>query len=128
MSAKKPAQRQRIKDFSNLVWCLNNLSDSDLDKADAMAFDLERFGEWLDLLVERDGMEFKFGWDTYSNTWQGTLMGAWQGFTNSSHAVSARSSGGFADVARLLVFKFDAIAQGDLPSIAEEKSSRRKRG
>lgn len=128
MSNKKAGTKKERVDFKTLVWVLNNLTEDDLDRADAMDFDLERFGEWLDTLIDREGLEFKFGWDSYSNTWQGTLMGAWKGFRNSSHAVSARSSGGFSDVARLLVFKFDAIAQGDLPAMAEVKEKRRQRG
>lgn len=128
MASKKTVKKDRFTDWKNLVWVLNNLSDKELDLADAMEFDLERFGEWLDLVIDRDGMEFKFGWDTYSGTWQGTLMGAWKGYPNAGHAVSARSSGGFADVARLLVYKYVELALENLPSVAEEKPTRRRRG
>lgn len=128
MTKNKKSKRQRITDFANMTWVLNNLTNDELDQADAMEFDLERFGEWLDMLIERDGMEFKFGWDNYSSTWQATLMGAWQGFRNSGYALSARSSAGFADCARLVVFKYDTICVGDMPAVAGEVKEARKRG
>lgn len=128
MAAKKSARGARITDFKSLKWCLNNLDDQMLDEADKMPFDLAKFGEFLDVLNEQEGMEFKFGWDAYSGCSQMTLIGAWKGFRNTGHAISARSDAGFEDCARLLSFKYDIIAQRDLPSVFEETTKRRKRG
>lgn len=128
MTKKKPVTRKRLSSFTGLKWTLNNLTEDDLERADAMDFDLERFGEWLDILIDQQGMEFKFAFDAYSKCPQMTLIGAWEGYPNSNYAISARSSDGFADCARLLVFKFDVIAQGDLAAVFVEPTNRRMRG
>jgi len=126
--AKKKVSRSRIADFRALKWVLNNLEEKELDAADAMDFDVIRFAEWLEILVEKEGFDFKFGWDVFAGCFQMTLIGAWTGFVNTGYAVSARSDAGFEDCARLLVFKVETIALRDLSSVYSEQPRRPKRG
>ena len=128
MAKRKPTKKDRLDDFRNLTWVLNNLTEGELTEADSTEFDVERFGEFLDICIHEHGMDFRFTWDAYSNSYQATLVGAWKGYPNAGYAVSARSDRGFADCALLLAFKFDRIADRDLGSVADERPSRRKRG
>ena len=82
MPRKRSTKRERFTDWKNLNWVLNNLSEEQLGMVDSLPFDMARFAEWLDDRIESDGMEFKFSWDTYSETWQAQLIGAWKGFPN----------------------------------------------
>lgn len=119
---------ERLSDFKGLKWVLNNLTEGELVQADAMDFDLARFSEWLETLIEKEGLDFKFGWDAYSKSYQMTLVGAWKGFVNSGYALSSRSDQGFEDCARLLVFKAETIALRDFSSVYSEEPRRPRRG
>lgn len=128
MAKKKSTEREKITNFSSIKWAINNLTEKELSAADDLEFDIARFAEWLDVLIDNEGLDFKFGWDTYSKCFQMSLMGLYKGFPNSEYAVSARSDVGFEDCARLLVFKFDTIANRDLSTVYEEVRRGSKRG
>jgi hypothetical protein len=119
-------EREKIDDFRNLTWCMNNLSDQEISIMDTMPFDGERFGEFLELCIDV-GLDIKVSWDTYSESYQVTVMGAWKGFHNAGFACSARGVDVF-DAFRVLWFKISHLANFDLPSFAIESAVRRKRG
>jgi hypothetical protein len=118
--------REKITDFRSLNWVLNNLSDTEISAMDATNFDPERFAEFIEKLVD-NGFDVKLTWDTYSNTYQISAMGAWQNFPNENFAVSARGMDMF-DAWKVLWFKVDFIAQWDLSQFLDKSPSRKKRG
>jgi hypothetical protein len=118
--------REKITDFRALNWVLNNLSDTEIASMDATEFDVGRFGDFMEKLVD-NGFDVKMSWDTYSNTYQISAMGTWQNFANENFAVSARGMDIF-DCWKVLWFKIDFIAMWDLSQFLDKSPSRKKRG
>lgn len=118
--------REKIDDFRNLRWVLNNLSDTEIVQMDATAFDSERFADFMEVLVD-NGFDVKLTWDVYSSTYQISAMGAWKHYPNTNYAVSARGLDIF-DAWKAIWFKIDFIAGWDLPQFADNEVVRRKRG
>lgn len=123
----KPTQKKREKfaDYKNSKWVLNNLDDVQLALMDSTPFDIERYLDWCAHLVD-NGCEVKLTWDTWSNCYLGNVFGTFLGFPNTGYGVSARSDN-FADIIKILWFKYEYLCEGDLASAYEApvKTSRR---
>jgi len=121
----KAERREKFDDYKNAKWVLNNLNDDQLAEMDTMPFDVGRYLDWCAHLVD-NGCEVKLTWDSYSNCYQGNVFGAWLGFTNTGHGISARSDD-FEDIIKILWFKFEYLCEGDLTK-AVEPTRTKKRG
>ena len=121
----KSKKRQKVTNWKDTVWVLNNLSDDQLVEMDAQPFDVERYAEFLEKLVDM-GLEIKVGWDDYSKCYQVTVTGSWKDFPNTGYATSSRSSE-IVDCFKIIWFKLDYLSNYDL-TIWHNESKRRKRG
>jgi len=120
-------KREKFQDWKNTKWILNNLDESQLAKLDATEFDVGRYMDFMSHLVD-NGIEIKFTYDNWSYCYQGTLLGAWEGYPNTGYATSARSDAGFEDIVKILWFKFEYLCHGDMSQAYEIVKKREKRG
>lgn len=126
-STKMSEKRIRFQDWKNTKWVLNNIDDDLLAQIDNADFDTGRYMDWLSHLVDH-GIEVKFTFDDWSQCYQATALGAWQGFPNCGYAVAARSDEGFEDCIKILWGKIEFIAQMDLVACYEQPQKRSRRG
>lgn len=126
--AKKPKAkgREKIANFKDMVFVINNLDDEMLEACDRSEIDWERFGEFLEKLVD-DGMSVKVDYDSYSDCFMASASGVWTGFKNTGIAVSARGEN-VVDALKILHFKIDVVADWDLVQFKEKSATRRNRG
>lgn len=124
---KVQGKRKKFTDWKGTKWVLNNLDDEQIALIDNTEFDAGRYMDWVTYLVD-NGMKLTLDYDDWSECYQATLLGAWEGFPNTGYAVSARSDDGYEDCLKILWGKYEFIAQGDLASCYEKPKSKRKRG
>lgn len=124
---KKAYKRTKFLDFKDYKWVLNNLSDQEFAALDALDFDAERFMESVELLIDKHGLELKMGWDAYSECFMVSLQGSWLGYPNTGYCVAARSES-VLDALKILWFKYEVVAGGDLASVYHEPQKQKKRG
>lgn len=105
--------------YSNIVWCFNNLSASQLETYDANPLPYPEIMEGLHQLVEL-GFKVSIKWDDYTDCPMATAVCNQSGAINNGLATSARGSD-FTDCLALLVYKILLVAQGDLTTFADEK-------
>lgn len=126
-SAEKSKKREKFLDWKNTKWVLNNLDDEQLAVLDSTPFDTARYMDWFSHLVD-NGIELKIGYDNWSECYQATITGAYNGFVNTGYACSARSDDGFEDCIKILWFKFEYLCNGDMSQAYEKTPKRGKRG
>lgn len=124
---KTTGKRKKFVDWKNTRWVLNNLDDEQIAIIDATDFDTGRYMDWFSHLID-NGMKLTMDYDDWSECYQATLLGAWDGYPNTGYAVSARSDDGFEDCVKILWGKYEFIAQGDLAACYEKPKKRGKRG
>jgi len=129
--AKKKASpsSKRIKRSygSKLIWQGNYLSEEKLKHADELAPSAEQILEFFMQAVDA-GIDIKTSWDDYSECYQATAIGAWEGYPSAGYAVSARSNRDCADALVLVWYKVAVMADGDLSSLPTEKQVDKMRG
>lgn len=119
---KKDKNSKRIKrNFgAKLVWLLNNLSEEKLAHADEIrptdAAVLDFFLHAVD-----SGIDIKVTWDNFSECYQASAIGSWDGFPSAGYAVSARSARGTHDALALIWYKVVVMADGDLSSLPSDQ-------
>lgn len=118
--SKKPIKHESV-DFRDIVWCVNNLPKADMDVIDGMEVPLTDIVSFFDEQIS-NGATFKFDIDDYSDMPSLKMMFLKTGFPNSTYAMSARGTD-FEDCARILIYKFEAVAKGKLYELTETKST-----
>jgi hypothetical protein len=123
MSKKKSnSETKRIKRAfgSKLIWLLNNLSEDKLAHADELAPTAPTIMDFLMEAVDH-GLDIKVGWDNYSECYQASAIGSWDGYPSAGYAVSARSNRDCMDALALVWYKVVIMADGDLSSLPSDK-------
>lgn len=119
---KQDGKRQR-RDFKDgLVWVANNLNEGRLEHADKLAPSAEDLFDFLLQAVDA-GIDIKISYDTYSDCYQATAIGAWEGADSSGFGVSSRSARDVRDAVVLIWYKVAIMAEYDLSSMPTEKET-----
>jgi len=124
---KEGLKRKRFEDWTNTKWVMNNLDENQLALMDATEFDVAKYVDWFNHLVEH-GIDIKLGWDNYSYCFQATLQGSYHNYPNCGYACSARSSEGFEDCIKILWFKFEYLCDGDMAQAYVDPPKGKRRG
>lgn len=112
---------------SKIQWVANNLSDEKLTHADTIAPAATALMEFIHEAVDA-GIDIKVGWDSFSNCYQATAIGAWDGFPSAGYALSARSSRDPHDALVLVWYKVVVMAEGDLSNLMTDDETDNYRG
>ncbi len=123
----KQTKRKKRGFGAKLIWVLNNLSEEKLAHADTIAPSDPALLEFLGEAVD-SGIDIKTTWDDYSNCYQVSAIGAWDGFPSAGFAVSARSNRDTHDALCLVWYKVVILADGDLSSVPSEQEEDDLRG
>ncbi len=121
------SKRSKRSFGSKLKWVQNHISEEKLKYVDDHAPKPETIMEVLLGCVDW-GIDVKVSWDDYSECYQVTAIGAWEGFPSAGYACSARSSRDVYDALCLLWFKVVVSADGDLSSLLTDKDEDDIRG
>ena len=119
---KKPS---RIP-FEKVTWVINNLTQKDLDIVDDMDVGLEHIQAFFDEQIDCGG-QFSFKHDYYSDCPQLSLMFLETGNHHTGYALSARGAD-FTHCAKIIMYKFYEVAQGDLTALSDNRQNRPKYG
>lgn len=118
MARKKPQSTEKI-DYTNIVWCIDNLSKDQLDLHDAKPYNSEEMIDLLHKLVEQ-GFAIGMKPDSYTGNMQISAVCYDANARNAGLAISARSDD-LADMTSILLWKFFVVAEGDLRPFADKK-------
>lgn len=120
MAKKKRSENEKI-DYKDYQWVVDNLSEAQLAAHDKNPRTPEKFFEIIDTIID-DGGQISFKKDTYNDCLMVSLIFGITGYKNSGYCTSARGSDS-RDCLSILLYKYQDVAQGDLPSIATETRS-----
>jgi len=127
LDQEHPKKREKFQDWKNTRWVMNNLNEEQLAAMDETPFDAARAFDWFAHLVD-NGVDVKMSWDDWSQCYSMTIQGAFLGFVNAGYACSARSPEGYEDCTKILWYKFEYLANGDMSQAYEKAPKRGKRG
>lgn len=124
---KKESKREKRAYTAKLQWVSNNLSEERLKHADENAPNADALMEFFLQAIEL-GLSIKVDWDNFSECYQATAIGSWEGFPSSGYAVSARSARDPHDALALVWYKVIVMGDGDLSNLMTEKEEEDIRG
>lgn len=118
---KKEAEAKRVKRSfgAKLVWVIDNLSKAQLAEYEKAVPDETVLYRFLMDAVD-GGMEIKVTWDSFSDCYLATCIGAFVGYENSGYATGARSKRDVQDALGLLWYKVVVVAGGSLKGVLSE--------
>lgn len=118
MARKKKNEPQKIE-YTDFVWCIDNLSGDQLLVFDAWVVEGHDYLSLVNVMVE-DGFQVSVKNDYYNNCKLASAINNFTGFDNSGLCVSARSDDSEEALA-ILLFKYHVLADRDLRGFAEKK-------
>lgn len=124
---KRESKRVKRSFRASLIWVIDNLSKEKMKHADEITPSDSTLIQFLLEGVD-NGLDIKVSWDAYSNCYQATAIGAWEGFPSAGYAVSARSNRDSGDALALVWYKVVIVADGNLSSVPTEKEEDEMRG
>lgn len=116
MVSKRKKTNSKVE-FSDIVWCIDNLDSKQLAAHDKLPLTSEQIIEQQSKMIELD-FKLSAKWDTYSKSFLATAICDNASATNSGLAISARSDD-YLDAWSILLFKFFTIANEDLRPFAD---------
>lgn len=130
MAAKRKQEKDKRKKRTfgaNLQWVANNLSEEKLKHVDTLAPTADQLMDFFLEAVDC-GLDIKVGWDAYSNCYQATAIGQWDGFPSAGFGVTARSSRDVYDAFILMYYKVFVMAEMNLSILYTDKELKDFRG
>ena len=118
MAGKKKTEPKKI-DYTEFVWCIDNLSGDQLLVFDAWVVEGHDYLSLVNIMVE-DGYQISIKTDYYNNCKMASAINQYTGFQNSGLCVSARSDD-TEEALAILLFKYIVLADRDLREFAERK-------
>lgn len=125
---RKPRNTNNTNRFNwnQIQWVINNLPQKDLDVIEKEALSVSKCLDMIDEYVDSGG-EIKLNFSDYADCFELKLMFYEKGFTNSGYAVSARGEN-FVHCMRILIYKVENVAKGDLSTLYEARETNPKYG
>ena len=120
-------KRKKRSFGAKLIWVANNLSEEKLKHADSIAPTSAQIVEFLMEAVD-NGIDIKVSYDTFSDCYQATAIGGWEGADSSGYAVSARSGRDVGDALNLIWYKVVHMADFDLSALFTDDEEDKMRG
>jgi hypothetical protein len=119
MAAKKKRNNLSQKiDFNDWIWCIDNLSKSQLELFDSEVDKWVGDISYFNAMIE-DGFQITVKHDNYNNCKQASGICQFKGYDNSGLAISARSDDA-EDALGILFFKYFKLADRDLRGFSEK--------
>ena len=126
MPTKKSSRTKRKKapeqvPFGEITWVMNNLTNEQLSDMDATEWTGDHIIGRIQFLVE-GGWKISAKWDYYSEAVQVSCIQVEKGRPNAGYAFSARSDD-VLDAMKIVVYKHDVVAEGNLSDFAVDKGN-----
>jgi len=106
-------------DFKDIVWCIDNLTETQLENHDENPCDAVTVMDYATQMVEKN-FKLSMRWDDYSQCFMVSAVCDVHGYDNSGLAISARGDD-FLDAFSIMFYKFFVVAEQDLRGFADKK-------
>lgn len=106
-------------DFTSIVWCIDNLDESQLLMHDKSPYDDTAIIEGIDKMRE-SGFSISIKTDEYNDCVMASAACYFIDSLNAGLAIAARGND-LGDTLSILLFKFFIVAEGDLRPFADKK-------
>jgi len=123
---EKAAKREKLP-FGKVTFVLNNLDDAQDDELTGFEKTPPNLLDFLTDCVDK-GLDIKASYDTYSDGYQVSATGNWEGFPSSGYATSAFSRHNAEEALFVLWYKVAIVCQFDLSSAAGREKRTKERG
>jgi len=132
MSSKtdKPPVTQKSREklpFGKIQFVLNNLDDAQDDELVGFEKTPPNLLDFLTDCVDK-GLDIKASYDTYSDGYQVSATGNWEGFPSAGYATSAFSRHNSEEALFVLWYKVAIVCQFDLSSAQGREKRTKERG